>query len=51
VGALIDTEQAAGLDDLRSGEFGERVDESKRQLLELLIGLRQTGAHRRLRHG
>ena len=44
VAALIDTEHAAGLDDLRSyEEFGERVDESKRQLLEVLIGLRRDG--------
>jgi hypothetical protein len=44
VGALIDREHAAGLDDLRSyEEFGERVDESKRQLLEVLIGLRRDG--------
>jgi hypothetical protein len=44
VGTLIDREHAAGLDDLRSyQEFGERVDESKRQLLEVLIGLRRDG--------
>jgi hypothetical protein len=44
VDALLRRELAAGLDrDEAYADFGERVDESKRALLELLIDLRRAG--------
>jgi hypothetical protein len=44
VGELLAREQTAGLETMEAyGRFGDRVDESKRALLELLIRLRREG--------